>query len=800
MAEPAKPLESREPGATRTRLIALAGNPNVGKTTLFNQLTGLRQKVGNYPGVTVERKVGFFSTPEGERIEVVDVPGTYSLNPKSLDEEIAYRALIGAIQGSRAPDLIVCVVDATNLERNLYLASQVLDLGKPTVIALNMVDAAKAAGLEVDPEKLSRELGVPVIPMVASRGSGLDQLRAVVAGDLPENPERRWELDAPVAQKIDELADILARVEPELTAKERFCEALRVLSTANATAVVRAPHPEFLEAARAARRELEEQGRPYEQAEIIGRYSWLTPLVDRVVRRPEEAQVTLSDRLDAVLTHRVSGPLIFFAILFLIFQAVFAWAVPFMDWIDITIAGFGGWVRTTLPEGPLTNLLVDGVIAGVGAVVIFLPQILILFFFLGLLEDTGYMARAAFIMDRVMRKVGLSGRSVVPLLSGFACAIPGIMATRTIDNERDRLVTILVTPLMTCSARLPVYTLLIGAFIPAGAFLGVIGYQGLTLLALYIMGIGFAVLAAWVLKRWVIRGERSVFVMELPPYRRPRLRDVFWRMIERSKLFLTRAGTVILSISIVLWFLASYPKAELPEQLRERQAQASAAFEGLAAKLVDEYGAPSTEALLEEPGAFGEAWRAATASLDEGGEAQLEMPANEALAADVQALLEHKQAVERVEAEVNDYLEQNQLEASVMGSLGRVIEPLIKPLGYDWKIGVALVASFAAREVAVSALATIYSVQDADESSETLRERIRGDIDPETGMAVFTPLVAVSLMVFFVLACQCMSTVAVVQRETNSWRWPGFLFLYMTALAYVMALITYQGGQLLGFS
>ncbi len=700
--------------STAPRLVALAGNPNVGKTTVFNRLTGLRQRVGNYPGVTVERKVGMTKGPQGEPIEIVDIPGLYSLNPESLDEEIAYRALLGLIDESRTPDLVVVIVDAGNLERNLYLASQILDLGLPTLVALNMLDTAAAAGLEVDAEALSEELGVPVLPLVASRGEGLDELRAAIAGPLPERAPKRWVLDPEVAHTVHELAERLQDELPQLTPRQRTADVLRALSSERAANFPGYHSATFWDTVREARGRLEEAGVPFAQAETLGRYAWIGPLVRRAVQHPEEHRLSVSDRLDAVLTHRWAGPLIFVAILALIFQAVFAWAGPFMDAIDDGTGELGAWVGNRMADGPLRGLLVDGVIAGVGAVVIFLPQILILFFFLGLLEDTGYMARAAFIMDRAMRKVGLSGRSVVPLLSSFACAIPGIMATRTINNPRDRLVTILVAPLMTCSARLPVYTLLIGAFIPQAMWFGILPAQSTTLLILYLLGVVFAIGAAWVLKRFVVKGERSLFVMELPPYRLPSLRDVLWRMVERSKLFLSRAGTIILAISIVLWFLASFPKVEPPADVTPNQAAAY------------------------------------------------------------------------------------QVEHSAVGWMGQLIEPVIEPLGYDWKVGVAVIASFAAREVAVSALATIYSVGEADEESQSLRQALKNDVDPDTGQPVFTSLVAVSLMIFYVLACQCMSTVAVVKRETESWWWAIFLFVYMTVLAWVAAFVTYQGGLALG--
>jgi len=712
VASPLSVAAKGGPEAQLERLVALAGNPNVGKTTIFNRLTGLRQKTGNYAGVTVERKSGSLTGPDGLPVSIVDVPGTYSLNPQSLDEEVAYRVLIGAIEGARRPDLVVCIVDASNLERNLYLASQVLDLGEPTIIALNMVDSAEAMGVHVDAEALSAALGVPVIPMVAARGEGVDALRAAICGPLPAPARRGWSLEPRVEEKVAVLARRLEIDLPELLATQRWSDALRALTQRGASFFEVHHTPSFWSEVQQERAELEAAGVNAEQAEIVGRYQWIGMLGGQVVSRSAEPPTTTSDRIDAVLTHRIFGPIFFFLILGVIFQSVFAWATPFMDWIDGVVSSLGAWAGSGLPAGPVRGLLVDG---------------------------------AAFIMDRIMKCVGLSGRSVVPMLSGFACAIPGIMATRTIDNQRDRLVTIMVIPLMTCSARLPVYTLLIGAFIPAGALFGVLGYQGLTLLALYLLGILLAIGAAWVLKRFVVRGERSVFVMELPPYRMPRMRDVLWRMVERSKLFLTRAGTIIFAVAIVLWFLAAYPQAGPKPGIEARKSE-----------IVQ----------LEQ---------------------QATDPARAATLAQGLAVLDDEQAAYA-------------LSQSAVGRLGHFIEPALAPLGFDWKIGIALIASLAAREVAVSALATIYSMQDADETSHRLADRLRSDIDPRTGEPVFTPLVAVSMMVFFVIACQCLATVAVVKRETGSWRWPAFMFAYMTTLAWLATFATRQVGLLLGFT
>lgn len=738
MSEPA----AKVPQPAR-RVVALAGNPNVGKTALFNQLTGLRQKVGNYPGVTVERKVGQVIAPgSGEVVDIIDVPGTYSLAPKSLDEEIAYRVLIGEMEGTPAPQAVVCVLDASNLERNLYLASQIMDLGIPTLIALNMIDAAEKDGITVDAEALAKELGVPVFPIVATRGKGIDALKEVIAAPFPACPVRQWKMAPALEAIVARFQECLRGDLPQLSHTEHFFDALRAITTRKSASFEEHHDADFWKSVDAAREELGKQGIDYETAEITGRYEWLTPLAARVTSRKDLGEYrSISERMDAVLTHKIAGPAIFLLLLLIIFQSVFAWAVPFMDFIDGVVVSAGDFVIGVMPEGPLRDLIVDGAIAGVGAVVIFLPQILILFFFLGILEDTGYMARAAFIMDRVMKNVGLSGRSVVPLLSSFACAIPGVMAARTIENQRDRLITILVAPLMTCSARLPVYTLMIAAFIPAN-YWGPVSYQGFALFALYLAGIVMAVIASWVLKKWVVKGEQGMFLMELPPYRMPRMWDVVLRMWERARLFLTRAGTVILSLSVLLWFLASYPVTEATPEQESRLAEIESRLGS----------APEIE----------------------------------------HSFLEQEQST------IEDEIAGAQLRNSVIGRMGVAIEPLIRPLGYDWKIGIALITSFAAREVLVSTLGTIYSVGDADEESVSLKERMTADTYPD-GTKVWTPLVAVSVMVFFVFALQCMSTVAIVRRETGGWKWPLFMLGYMGALAYIASFVVYNGGRALGF-
>jgi len=713
---------------TPVRSVALAGNPNVGKTTLFNALTGANQKVANYPGVTVERKSGRLrGAPAGhDAVEVVDLPGTYSLAPASADERVAFDALTGRLAGEAPPDVVVVVADATNLERNLYLVTQVLDLGRPTLVALNMSDAAHDAGITVDVPALAERLGVPVVPTSARRGEGIDALREAILHPPPPARGVAWTLMPTVEPAVGALADALP---PDVPLARRRFEAIGAL-TSDALLDLHRGTP-FAGAVTDARHALAEARTPYTMAETMGRYGWISPVVADVVARHTPAdQRSVSDRVDAVVTHRVWGPLLFGLVLLLIFQAVFSWAVPAMDAIEWIVGAAGAGVRAAMPDGVLEDLVVEGALTGVGNVLVFLPQILLLFFFLGLMEDTGYMARTAFIMDRAMRRVGLSGASVVPMLSAYACAIPGIMAARTLADERDRIITIMVVPLQGCSARLPVYVLFIAAFLPAGALFGVVGYQALAMTGLYVLGTVMAFVAAWVLRRFVFKGEGSGFVMELPPYRLPQPRYLFRRMVDRAKVFVTRAGTIIFALSIGLWVLASYPKTPPPPALAVAVEQAATPAEADAA-------------------------RAAVASF--------------------------------------------QVRESYIGRFGHALEPVMRPLGFDWKISAGIVASFAAREVIVSALATLYSAgADADETSVSLRDAIKADRYPD-GRPVFTPLVAASLLVFFVFALQCMSTLAIARRELNSWRWPVVMWAYMMALAYGSSLLVYQGGRLLGW-
>jgi len=652
--------------------IAIAGNPNAGKTTLFNALTGLRQKVANYPGVTVEKKEGRWKF--GDELEpalLIDLPGLYSLDATSLDEQLAREVLMGMIPGQPKPDLIIAVVDATNLERNLYLVTQLIEFRIPVVIALTMVDIAEKHHIEIDEKVLSEKLRIPVVGVRAREKTGLrgitEAVRRIVTEGIPA--DAFWLGEA--AGGGDEI------------------------------------HLSLSDDEAANRR-------------IFSRYAFIAGVYQESVKPLDPGRADLSEKVDSVLTHKFFGLVILVGILLLVFQTIFSWATLPMDLLDAGFGALGDTVRGAMPSGVLTDLIADGIIAGVGGVLVFLPQILLLFLFISILEDTGYMARAAFLLDKLMSRVGLHGKAFLPLMSSFACAIPGIMATRTIENKRDRLATILIAPFMSCSARLPVYALMIAAFFSGQTVLGFISVGAVLMLAMYTLGIVAAILVAFVLKKTILKSPPPPFVMELPPYRLPNFRTVLQNMLTRAWLFLKRAGTVILAISVILWALMYFPK-----------------------------GTPS-------PSTAG--------------------PESEA-------------AAKRL-----------QLENSYAGMLGKTIEPVIRPLGYDWKIGVAIIASFAAREVLVSTLSIIYNVgEDDSETSPTLIGAIKNAKTPE-GAVVWTPLTALSLMVFFVLAMQCMSTLAVVRRETNSWLWPLFMFGYMTVFAYAAALVTYQGGRLLGFS
>ncbi len=697
------------PSATRTPVYAVVGNPNCGKSTLFNALTGLKQKVGNYPGVTVEKKVGTAYSQHGQPITVIDLPGAYSLAARSPDEAVTRDVLLGRRADTAQPDRILCVVDATNLERNLYLVHQILDLGRPVILVLNMMDLAAEQGLDIRVARLEHELGVPVIGCEAVNGKGLIELKlAMSRPDLPLS-KHAWDVPAAIAPAVSDLQASLVANDGKAPLIAR-AEALLLLTDQDTVRVAGSTplHAKTQEILSNWEKRWQAENMDWAATLVNSRYDSIGAIAEKVVLRGNAVNgLTVSDRIDAVVTHPVWGWFILGAIMTVLFLSIFTLAEYPMNWIDARVAGLAEVVKNAMPAGDLRDLITDGAIAGVGGVVIFLPQILILFFFIGMLESTGYMARAAFIMDRLMSRVGLNGKSFIPLLSSYACAIPGIMATRTIEQPKDRLVTILVAPLMSCSARLPVYLLMIAALVPDER-VPLMTKVGLMLL-MYFLGTFGAFGFAWLFKRTLLRGEPPVMIMELPAYHAPRLKDVALHMFERAWVFLRRAGTVILGISIVLWFLTTYPKTS----------------------------------------------DGATAA--------------------------------------------QQIEHSYAGQAGRVLEPVIRPLGFDWRIGIGLVSSFAAREVFVSSTAVVFNVEDFDDSDTAPLRSVLRDASWPDGRPLFTPLVCLGLMVFYVFAMQCVSTVAVVKRETNSWRWPLFQIGYMTGTAWLLSLLVYQVGTALGY-
>ncbi len=688
--------------------VAVAGNPNVGKTSLFNRLTGLRYRVGNYPGITVEVRDGRMRADLGSSVpvELLDLPGTYSLTPLSEEEAVAFRALEG--DDDPPPDGVLIVADATNLARNLYLTLQILEMGVPAVLALNMADAARDAGLDLDPEALGAVLGVPVIATSAATGEGLEAIARALGelrGQAPSHAAtlvegERWR---EAERRLLEVAGprrarwLITAVLPGMAAEAGVSAQER--SALDALGV-----EARVEAARSL---------------IIARYARVDELVQIALRgrpgdeEPRAVGVDRSAEIDRVVTHRFLGPLLFILVMGLVFQSIFSWATPFADLIEAGLGWLGERAASALGPGMFTDLLVEGVIGGVGNVVVFVPQIALLFLFVGLLEESGYMARAAFIIDRLMSRVGLNGKAFVPLLSGYACAIPAIMSTRTIASFKDRLVTILMIPFMSCSARLPIYALLIAAFFDEDRHLwGPFTLGGVILLAMYLLSTVSALGMGAIYKRTLLRSPTPPLVLELPPYRLPQLRNVLAMAWDRTSDFLRDAGTVILAFTIVLWGLLTFPQVD-----------------------------PNT--------------------LPEG-----ETP----------------------------------IQHSVAGRMGKAIEPALEPIGQDWRVGIGIIGSFAAREVLVSTMGLVYGIEsDVDEDDAPLREELATAVDAETGERRYSPLSAVALMVFFVYACQCMSTLAVVKRETNSWKWPVIMFFSMTLIAYVMALIVYQGGLLLGF-
>jgi ferrous iron transport protein B len=718
--------------AVRRRTVALLGNPNTGKTTLFNALSGLNQRVGNYPGVTVETKKGHIRCG-AEWFDLIDLPGTYSLAPRSPDEMVAVDLLLGQQPGEPRPDVVVSILDASNLDRNLYLSTQALELGVPVVVALNMIDLAEGQRIRIDAEGLARRLGVPVVPIQANRKRGLDRLRDTVAGAAGGPPSaNRPPFPEAFEEETRSLQAALGGDVPPFLVRRLLLD----VGGYTEQRLLAAYGEKVRSEVQKARLRLAAAGCPVPAVEARARYAWIRAATAGCVQRPASRPASWSDRLDRVLTHKVWGTQVFLALMFVVFQSIFAWARPLMKLLGDGKDLLAGLLREQLPAGPFTSLLTDGIVEGVGAVVVFLPQILILFGFIALLEDCGYMARAAFLMDKVMARCGLSGKSFIPLLSSVACAVPGIMATRVIEDRRDRLATILVAPLMSCSARLPVYVLLIGTFLSPPGY--PIWVPGLVMFAMYALGLVAAPLVALLLKRTLLRGQTPVFVLEMPPYKWPAVGGVLRRMFDSAWAFLRRAGTLILASMVLVWGLLYFPSGH------------------------------------PEGGTYPQ--RIAELNSDDD---------------------QQKQQINALTAEWK--------RQSYLGRLGRAIEPAVRPLGWDWRVGVAALASFPAREVVVGTLGVVFQQGkvDADEIREAenvaendLGKAIRNATwDGQPGRKLFTVPAALGLMVFFALCCQCASTLAVIRRETRSWRWPVFTFTYMTALAYLGALAVYQIGS-----
>lgn len=787
----------------KTINVAICGNPNCGKTTIFNAITGLRQKVANYPGVTVEKTSGLFQVKSNPSttFKLTDIPGSYSLAAFSPDEYVAVQALLGSIDADSCPDVIISVIDVTHLERGFYLLFQIIEIGKPVVVALNMMDLAERRGMHIDIDRLSHELGgIPVVPVVGSRGKGIEELKAAVA-------------EAAAAQKVSE---------------KRFYHSTIVEAASELMAVMQNGHrtkAEYLRilldvhgpAEKAFLKEGGETGRQSLQqtrARLVQEFGTLTnaetqalahraaEICSRTVATTRMGSKAFSEKLDRYLLHPVLGPTILVLVMGFMFQSIFAWAEPVMNAIDGIFSALAGIVEGAIPAGPLQSLMVDGIIGGVGSVLVFLPQIIILFLFISFLEDSGYMPRVAFLVDRAFSWCGLSGKSFIPLLSSFACAVPGIMATRVIEDRKLRIITVLVAPLMTCSARLPVYAIMIAAFIPHVVILGILNSHGLLLGSLYFLGLLVAVIVSLLLKKTFLQTQRGTFMMEMPSYKLPTLSSVLIRVFNRAKSFVLRAGTTILAITIIIWALSYYPRSEAVLQKYDAHIAAVAEQHAQDASLIsqelDRVSASRADGLAVREQIEA---RFAVAMTDEDLlEARNELTVAYADNSDMVELA-HLQRLseidmERRTVELSNDQAGEQLRNSYLGRMGQAVEPMFRPLGWDWKITMATLASFPAREVIIATLGTIYNLgSDQDEESSTLVGKMREarwEDGPKVGEKVFSPAVALSVIVFFALCCQCGATVVTIKQETGAWRYAVGVFVYMTILAYVSALVVYQ--------
>ena len=692
--------------------IALVGNPNSGKTSLFNSLTGLNQKVGNFPGVTVDKKTGEISLEEGLKVKLIDLPGTYSLYPRRADEWVAYKVLMNA--DALKPDFVLLVADASNLKRNLLFCSQIIDLKIPVVIALTMNDLAAKKGIKIDVDGLAKDLGVPVISVNPRKNKGLVQLKKALA-DVAKNKFSAVEKDFIDNKKL--AASSIEEVQQYFPQLSDYASIHYLINHENFPLSNEMQH-------NIEQIEIDHKFNPTktQAEEVMQRYQRINQLMQKHVVEPDPMERKMfTEKLDNILLHRTWGYLILLSVLFLLFQSIFWLARIPMNGIESLFQQMTSYLNASLRHVWWSDLLINGVVAGLGGIMVFVPQIMILFGLITLLEDTGYMARISFLSDKLMRKIGLNGKSVMPMISGFACAVPAIMSTRNIENKKERLLTILVTPLMSCSARLPVYSILIALVIPNKYYLGFLSLQGLVMMGLYLLGLVMALIVSYVLKGFIRLKEKSFFILELPVYRAPRWKNAGITMIEKAKIFVTDAGKIIMLISLLLWFMSSYGPGYRMKKVEEKYAIL----------------------ISQQP---------------------------------------------QIKDSLQKHLSAEKLQNSYAGILGQTIEPVIKPLGYDWKIGIALITSFAAREVFVGTMATLYSVEENNDTS--LREKLQAAKN-EDGSKVYTLAAALSLMVFYVLAMQCMSTLAVVKRETKTWKWPVLQFIYMTGLAYVMSLLVY---------
>ncbi|MFK5973185.1 MAG: ferrous iron transport protein B [Flavobacteriaceae bacterium] len=736
--------------------VALIGNPNTGKTSVFNKLTGLNQKVGNYPGITVEKKQGLCKLPRGLKAHIIDLPGTYSLNTTSLDESVVVELLLNK-NDKDYPDVAVVISDVENLKRNLLLFTQIKDLRIPTLLVINMADRMSKKGIALDIPLLEKKLDTKIALTSTRKGTGINELKALITDyrSLSITPNIDPSVIAP---------EYFEQLEKTFPNQDLYKLWLVITQDVNFTSIDKNQIDEVSPISIKSKIELKK----LQHKETVLRYQFINNILKDGYKVDLDAAKGFRASLDKILTHKIFGYLIFFLILLTIFQAIYDWSSYPMDFIEAFFASATEWVKNTLPPGVLTDLIAEGILAGIGGIVIFVPQIAFLFLFISLLEETGYMSRVVFLMDRLMRPLGLSGKSVVPLISGTACAIPAIMATRTIENWKERLITILVTPFTTCSARLPVYLIIITLVIPEGRFFG-LSYQALTLMLLYIIGFGAAIVSAMILNKILKLRNKTFFVIEMPNYKLPLFKNVLITVLEKTKSFVFGAGKIILAISIVLWFLGSNGYS------KEFKNAESIVKNKIETQGLSYYNKTSIETNLQF---YKENLR--------------DSIAKKAYAIDAKSVLDSLSLRESIlfKKAQNEEIAGYKLEKSYIGYMGKAIEPMVKPLGYDWKIGIALITSFAAREVFVGTLATIYSV--GSDEGDTITNRMAAEINVDTKKPLFNLASGISLLLFYAFAMQCMGTLAIVKRETNSWKWPILQLVLMSAFAYLVALTAYQ--------